>query len=155
MLNRIKQVLLGSGKSTAPEQAPHERLELATCVLLLEAARIDDEFTNDERRHILHAVRQRFELREEEAEELLEAAMEVRDESTDLFRFTAELNGRLTQQEKLAVLEEIWRIFYSDGTLDGHEDHLAHKLRNLLNLNHPQMIESKMKVLNELRGQPE
>ena len=44
------------------------------------------------------------------------------------------------------------RIFYSDKHLDGHEDHLAAKLRNLLNLSHPVMIEAKMRVLAEIRG---
>src|SRR5690606_16761152 len=50
------------------------------------------------------------------------------------------------------ILREVWRVIYADGTLDGHEDYLVHKLAKLLNLNHPMLIEAKMAVLREIRG---
>ena len=97
-------------------------------------------------------MRGRFDLSAEEATDLLDEAIDARDNSTDLFRFTREINEAYSPEEKLVILEEVWRIFYSDGTLDGHEDHLAHKLRDLLNLNQKQLIDVKMRVLKEIRG---
>lgn len=152
MIDRLKRVFLGDQQTDGGAGTERERLELATCVLLTEAARVDDDFSLEERQHILNVMKNRFALSDADAEALLAEAIEVREESTDLFRFTTELNAHLSTAEKMQVLEEIWRLFYSDGTLDGHEDHLAHKLRNLLNLNHPQMIETKMRVLTEIRG---
>lgn len=137
-----------------PDETRHsvEAVQLATCVILLEAASVDDNFTEDERRHILSVLGQRFDLAAEEAEDLLEMAEGARDESADLFQFTREINKAYSVDEKIQIVEEVWRIFYSDDELDGHEDHLARKLRNLLNLNHPTMIEAKMRVLAEIRG---
>lgn len=149
MLKRFAN-LFGGGSTTVPAET--NSIHLATCVLLLEAARADNDFSDDERRHILSVLRQRFELTPEEADELLEEAMTVHDESTSLHRFTREINGAFSVPEKVQIIEEIWRIFYADKYLDGHEDHLAAKLRNLLNLSHPVMIEAKMRVLAEVRG---
>jgi len=44
-------------------------------------------------------------------------------------------------------MEMIWRIVYADGHLNQHEDYLAHKISRLLRLSHPQLIETKLKVL--------
>lgn len=150
MLKRFAS-LFGGG-SSAPVTAAPDTVHLATCVLMLEAARADNDFSDEERRHILSVLRERFELTPEEAGELLEQAMTVHDESTSLHQFTREINTAFSVAEKVQIVEEIWRIFYADKYLDGHEDHLAAKLRNLLNLSHPVMIEAKMRVLTEIRG---
>ncbi|MBL7647211.1 MAG: TerB family tellurite resistance protein [Candidatus Hydrogenedentes bacterium] len=150
MLKRFAS-LFGGGPAEPLTAAP-DTVHMATCVLMLEAARADNDFSDDERRHILSVLRQRFELTPEEAEELLEQAMTVHDESTSLHQFTREINTAFSVAEKVRIVEEIWRIFYADKYLDGHEDHLAAKLRNLLNLSHPVMIDAKMRVLAEIRG---
>jgi len=150
MLKRFANLFATSAPATTAREP--EARHLATCVLLLEAARADNDFTDAERQHILEVLQQRFFLPEDEAAELLELGMDAHTDSTDLYRFTREINASFSLEDKIGVVEEIWRIFYSDGELDGHEDHLAAKLRNLLNLSHPVMIEAKMRVLREIRG---
>ena len=152
MLKRFAQILLKQPEDV-PEEEKGNRVALATCAVLLEAAHIDDEFTDVERKHILAVMQQRFNLTEEESERLMQEALGVWSESTDLWHFTHQVNQTFSTQEKIEIMEEVWRIFYSDGTLDGHEDQLAHKLSSLLNLNQPQLIEAKMKVLREIRGE--
>ncbi|MFM1918461.1 MAG: hypothetical protein RLZZ303_95 [Candidatus Hydrogenedentota bacterium] len=150
MLNRLTQFLVG-----APASAPRPAIcyRLATCVLLIEAASADDDFTEDEQKHIVETMKRRFALTDEEAEELLEAAHHAREASSDLWRFTNQINQSFSVAEKINVVEEAWRIFYTDGHLGGEEDHLAHRFGTLLNLNHPQLIEAKLKVLREIRGE--
>ena len=150
MLKRLAELFTGS--EPASEAPTVEAVQLATCVILLEAASIDNDFTDDERQHILSVLQERFELLPEEAEELLHMAAEARGESSGLHQFTREINDAYGVDEKVRIVEEVWRIFYSDNELDGHEDHLARKLSNLLNLNHPMMIDAKMRVLAEIRG---
>lgn len=149
MLKRFAS-LFGGGPA-APASTSPDGVHLATCVLLLEAARADNEFSDDERRHILNVLERRFNLAQDEATALLEMAMESHDKSTSLYEYTRKINTAFTVEEKVQIVEEIWRIFYADRKLDGHEDHLAAQLRNLLNLNHPTMIEAKMRVLAEIR----
>ena len=150
MLNWIAEIF--SPQTSPAPQSTQERIPLATCVVLLEAARADDEFTDEERAHILTTMQERFKLSESEAQDLLEQAQVASDQSSDLWHFTHIINEAFSPEDKILILEEVWRLFYSDGSLDGHEDHLAHQLQNLLNLNHKQLIQAKMTVLEEIRG---
>lgn len=151
MLKRFAELFGGS--ATAEEEHTVETGHLATCVILLEAACADDDYTEEERQHILSVLRQRFELSPDDAEELLEMAAHAREDSADIHRFTRKINDAYSVEEKVGIVEEVWRIFYSDSNLSGHEDHLARKLQLLLNLNHPTMIDAKMRVLGEIRGE--
>lgn len=129
-----------------------ERVRLAVCVLLLEVAGADNEFSPVECERIVGTLRDRFGLAQEEAESLIRDAQERRDGSSDVWKFTNQINQGCSVGEKVRTIEEIWRVIYSDGALDGHEDYLVHKLARLLNLTHPQLITAKMRVLGELRG---
>lgn len=150
MLKRFAEILLGERGDSAQVSSP-VKLPLATCVVLLEAACADESFSREERRHILEVLVDRFDLTKDEASEMLEEATRASEHSVGLHRFTRAVNEGFTPAEKRDLIEEVWRIFYSDGTLTGHEDHLAHQLGKLLNLNHPQLIDAKMKVLEAVR----
>jgi uncharacterized tellurite resistance protein B-like protein len=149
MLSRFANIF-----NPTPHAAPDRtmRMSLATCVLLLEAARADEVVTDAERRQILSVMQTRFGLAPLESEELLREAMSAREESSDLWKFTRAINDGYSHQEKIEVVEEVWRVLLSDDDLHGLEDHLVHKLQSLLNLNHPQLIEAKMRVLEERRS---
>jgi len=134
------------------ETLPHDALQVATCVLLLEVASADDEFHDDERDHIVETMQKRFDLAPEDAHELIEYAHHARQHSSDLWKFTNHINKNCTKDEKLQILSEVWRVIFIDGTLDGHEDYIIHKFARLLNLNHPQLIETKLAVLEEFRN---
>lgn len=150
MLKKLSALF--SGGAPATEARGVDEVQLATCVVLVEAACADDNFTDTERDHILGVMGDRFALSREDAQELLDLATAAREDSSDLYRFTRTINDAFSVVEKIQIVEEVWRIFYSDQELDGHEDHLARKLQHLLNLNHPTMIEAKMRVLGELKS---
>lgn len=124
-----------------------EDLRVATCALFLEIANIDDEFSNDERDRILDIIQSEYALSQEHALELARRAMSELEGSIDLWRFTTLINDNYTEDEKLRVVELLWRVVYADGKLDKHEDYLVHKLAKLLRLTHKQMIAAKLQVL--------
>jgi uncharacterized tellurite resistance protein B-like protein len=110
-------------------------------------ARIDGEFSDTERDHIIQALKKDYELADDYIDGLLEASEEELKGSIDLWRFTNLINQNYTLEEKIQVIEMTWRLAYADGNLDKHEDYLAHKLANLLRLNHKQLIEAKLRVI--------
>ena len=147
MLERLKNVFARVPEATPATNA--DRLRIATCVVLMEVARADDEFSAVERERIVAALRQRFALSEAEAQELIETSAGARSNHHDLWHFTHTINEASSPDEKRQIIEEVWRVIYADKTLDAHEDYLVHKLAKLLNLNHPQLIEAKMAVKGE------
>lgn len=152
MLARIREIFIGTATAEETEQSHEERVQIATCVLMLEAATADSEYSEEESVHMLQTLRTRYRLSKDDAEELMEVARQRRDDSFDLWQFTNQININCTIDEKLEIIEEIWRVVYADGRLDGHEDYLMHKFRKLMNLTHKQLIDAKMTVLDETRG---
>ena len=134
------------GSDTGKEgEAPHD-IRIATCALFLEMSCIDGEFSDSEREYVVSILKRDFGLSDEHADALLEAAHGELKESIDLWRFTNLINQNYSLDEKLRIIETIWRIAYTDGRLDKHEDYLVHKLAKLLRLNHKQLIDAKLRA---------
>ena len=57
------------------------------------------------------------------------------------------ISQNYTEVEKVRVVELLWKLIYSDGKLDQHEDYLVHRLASLLGLHHKQLIAAKLKAL--------
>jgi uncharacterized tellurite resistance protein B-like protein len=74
-----------------------------------------------------------------------------RRQSHDLFQFAKEINAHFSREEKLEIMDTLWRIIYADGVLDKYEDALIRQLATLLRLTHREMIEAKVAVLDELQ----
>ena len=133
-------------KTAIKEEDRAERIQVATCALLLEVANSDDEFSDIERDNIVQILERDFELSDEYAKELMELSDKEREESIDLWQFTNLVNEHYSIEEKIKIIEMVWKVIYADGKLDKYEDHLAHKLSNLLKLTHKQLIDAKLKV---------
>jgi uncharacterized tellurite resistance protein B-like protein len=126
-----------------------ERLQIATCVLLVEAAKTDEEFSAAEEDIITGILQKEFQLSQEAVKDLMDIAHAEREESVDVYEFTRLINEHYSRQEKMKIMEYIWRVIYADARLDKYEDYLAHKLGKLLRLHHHEMIDAKLTVLAE------
>ncbi len=154
MLLRLKKMLLReeTGDPGSEERAKRERIQVATCVILLEVARSNDDFSRVEKTTVAAILKGRFELSDEAVEDLLEVARKSREESVDLWEFTNLVNERYSRDEKREILEAAWKVIYADDKLDMYEDHFVHKLAKLLRLEHRDLIAAKLKVKGERRG---
>lgn len=145
MLKKLVDLLYGN----AVQEEPQRQLQRAACVLLLEVAHADNLLREDELAEVNRSIMTRFGLNAEEALDLIKESEAVREGSHDLWQFARTINESLSVEEKTGLLEDIWRVVYADGRLQSHEDHLAHKLMDLLRLNHQQFIAAKLKILAE------
>jgi len=148
VLDRLQKFFSESIAPAEPEDDAH-RLRVATCVLLLEAAQADDEFSEAERATIGVIVGERFQLGEGEAAALLAMAQEELEAAGDLYQFTRLIDDSFTRARKLAILELLWRVVYSDGVLEAHEDALMHRMGKMLGIRHEELMALKIRVKNE------
>ncbi|HDQ92511.1 MAG TPA: TerB family tellurite resistance protein [Synergistetes bacterium] len=126
-------------------------VRVAACALLLEMAHVDGEFDDDEREKIVAILKGHFGLTDEDADEIMQTARAELEGSIDLWRFTHLINENYSVEEKIHIIELVWKVAFTDTRLDKHEDHLAHRMAELLNLNHKQLIDAKLKVKDSLR----
>ena len=150
MFNRIMSLL--QTDSSPAEQGRFERVQVATCALLLEVAHSDGHYKSVEAKIVHELLANTFKLPPAAVAELIDYSHQHRQESTDLFQFAREINAHFNREEKADVMEGIWRVIYADGTLDKFEDALARQLATLLRLDHQDVIERKLKVLDEIRN---
>jgi uncharacterized tellurite resistance protein B-like protein len=122
-------------------------VNVATCALLLEIAQIDGEFSNEEKENIIEILKKEYQLSDDYIQEITKIAKQELKESHDLWKFTNLINNYYDQAEKIRIIEIIWKVVYSDGNLDKHEDYLVHKLSRLLNLRHSELINAKLKAI--------
>jgi len=132
--------------ATAPEQKDFERIQIATCVILLEVATSDDEISTEEKATISEILMQKFKLPGDAIDELLELATEKREASVGLWQFTNLINETFSREEKMKIMESAWEVIYADEKLDKYEDYLIRRLSKLLRLHHEEMIAAKLKV---------
>ena len=83
---------------------------------------------------------------------LLAAAEQARWESGDLYQFARQINDSFPLPRKLAIVELLWEVVYSDGTLEAHEDALMHKMGNLLGIRLEDLMALKRKVRGRMPG---
>ena len=123
---------------------------LALTVLLLEAAHADGECSKQEKEHLVDTLVTEFGISRQEVDTLLAERDKQDREYVSLFRYTRFINQNFTEAQKINIMESVWRIILLDDHLEAHEDHFAHKLSNLLNLGHDQLIDAKLKAKKQL-----
>lgn len=133
-----------SGKATS------NRLQVATAALLVEVAKADGNFSDDERIRIIDLMKREFNLSDDCVNELLELSEQKVKDSISVYEFTSVINETFSQAEKLDLLKNLWRIIYEDGKLDSHEDRLIKIIGSTMNIEHKDIIAAKLFVKQEL-----
>ena len=135
MLDAIKSFFGAKMEPVSPEEEVGEAdVRLAACALLIEIAYADDEFTEDEKQHLLSAVRRQYGLDEGEAEQLIGLAERARADAVDLWQFTKLIKRNYSLGQKMVLVEVMWGLVYSDGELSTHEESLMRRVCHLLDL---------------------
>jgi uncharacterized tellurite resistance protein B-like protein len=135
----------------APAADETHSIQLATAALLIEVARIDSASTEGERAAVLHAVREKFGIPGAEAAALIELAEAEVSQAHDYFQFTSLVNRHFSAEQKLRIIELMWRVAYADAELSAHENHLMRKIGDLLHIPHGDYIAAKMRAREPAR----
>jgi len=150
MFDLVKKMMAGKGGEKRIPGENGQDIKIVLCVLLLEAAHSDGECSDEEMDHLIATLTDQFGVARKDIDTLVEAGYKERDNAIDLFRFTRYLNNNYSKQEKIEVMESVWRVIHTDGRLEAHEDQFAHKLANLLRLTHKELINAKIAARQQL-----
>ena len=118
--------------------------------LLIHAAKIDENYTEIEKKIIKKAIIDLNEISPDEAEKMLELAEKKEKESNQIIEFTREAK-KYPMEFRLKIIEIIWKIVYSDGTNDNYESDLIRRICGLLYISDKDNGIIKMKVQNFYR----
>ena len=147
MIDIIKQFFGNNHQADQGDVSSGHDLQVATCALFLEIGRIDEKFTPAELDAVLSILKEKYGLSQEHADALIQEADRALENSVDYWQFANLINRNYSVEERIGIVETLWRIVFVDGKMDSYEHYLMNKLGKLLRLTHEQLIDAKMRVL--------
>ena len=118
--------------------------------LLIHAAKIDENYTDIEKKIITKSLIDLFNISSDKAEKLLVDAEKKEQESNQIVEFTKEIK-KYTMESRIKIIEVIWKIVYSDGTSDIYESNLIRRICGLLYISDKDNGIIKNKVQNLIK----
>lgn len=108
------------------------QLQLAVAVLVHEARRADWAEGGEESHAGVHALMDLFGLERGAAVELLAHGRERAQQLTSFYAPVSTVKREYPLEERIRLVEHLWRISFADGQLNLYEDHYVRKIAHLL-----------------------
>lgn len=112
------------------KESEQHQLRMAVAGLLHEMMRVDLKVRPEESARAIAALTEMFGLSESEGKMLLEEAGAHR--FTSYFGPVSIIKRLLSTGQRVALIEQLWRVAFADSELDVYEDHFVRKIAHLL-----------------------
>lgn len=117
----------------APDRSlPDADARLALSALLVRVARADGDYAPEEIHKIDRILMSRFVLSPHEVIVLRKDAEVLESEAPDTVRFTRAIKDAVPYDERVSVIEALWKVALIDGARDESEDALVRMVSGLL-----------------------
>ena len=117
---------------------------MAVACLLIHSARIDENYTDKEKKIIKDAIIE-MGANAKEIDEIIQVAEEKEKDTNQILDFTREIKN-INEEDKKIIIEALWDIIYSDEDADMYETNLMRRLSGLLYLDPKVVGDIKEKV---------
>ena len=121
---------------------------IAIASLLIHSAKIDENFTNKEKKIIKDALIE-MGANINNIDKIIDEAEDKEKDSNQILSFTKEIKN-INEEKKKLIIEALWNIIYSDKNADIYETNLMRRLSGLLYLNVRVVGDIKEKVKKKL-----
>ena len=116
--------------------------------LLIHAARIDENYSEIEKKIIKRTLIE-IGANTENVENILVKAKKIEENSNQILDFTKEVKN-MSEQNKIKIIETLWKIIYSNNEADIYETSLMRRLTGLLYIDNKVMGDIKEKIKREI-----
>ena len=120
---------------------------IAVASLLIHLAKIDENFTDKEKKIIKNALIE-MGAEVEKIDEIIEESEKREKDSNQILDFTREIKN-INDDKKKLIIEALWNIIYSDKNADMYEANLMRRLSGLLYLDNRVVGDIKEKVMKK------
>ena len=115
--------------------------------LLIHAAKIDQNYS-DKEKYIIESTLLELGAKKEKLKPLISEAIENENNSVQILDFTKEVKN-MNENEKIKIIETLWRIIYSNKDADIYETNLMRRLAGLLYVDSKIMGDIKDRIEKE------
>ena len=115
-----------------------------TCALLIHAAKIDQNYTENEE-EIIKKTLLELGAKKETITQTIKNAKSIEENSNQILDFTKEVKN-LSEADKIKIIEALWSIIYSNNEADVYETNLMRRLAGLLYIDSSTMGDIKDRI---------
>tara|TARA_B100001057_G_scaffold40764_1_gene36593 strand:- start:119 stop:529 length:411 start_codon:yes stop_codon:yes gene_type:complete len=116
--------------------------------LLIHAAKIDENYSAIEEEIIKKALLE-IGADDENVKKIITSGKKIEEDSNQILDFTKEVKN-MTAENKIKIIETLWRIIYSNNNADMYETNLMRRLTGLLYIDNKLMGDIKEKIKREI-----
>ena len=117
---------------------------IKVCALLIHAAKIDENYTLKEE-EIIKKTLLSFKVNSNDLDEIILEAKKIEENSNQILSFTKEVKN-ISEQDKIRIIESLWKIIYSNNQADIYETNLMRRLGGLLYIDSKTMGDIKERI---------
>ncbi len=139
----FKKFFPSSSGSHDDNRSDDDQLQLATCILLIEVSKSDDDYDVDEQKKIKSLLQKKFEMSKDEIENIYALCDKEHDRMTSLFEWTDIINKECNYEQKCIIIGFMWDIAFIDSKIDKYEDLTIRKVSDLIHVKHKDFISLK------------
>ena len=116
--------------------------------LLIHAAKIDENYSLIEEK-IIQKTLLEIGASNENLKEIMINGKKIEENSNQILEFTKEVKN-MTEENKIKIIETLWKIIYSNNEADIYESNLMRRLTGLLYIDSKLMGDIKEKIKKEI-----
>ena len=142
-MNLLDKLFKKSSESESNDDLDTHQLQLATCILLIEVSKSDDDYDKVEQEKIISLIKDKFSLTDNEIEEVFSISNDRHNKMISLFEWTDIINKECSYDQKLVIIGFMWDIAFIDSKIDKYEDYTIRKVCDLIYVKHKDFINLK------------
>ena len=123
-------------------------MELTAAVLAYEIARSDGEISNDELSLLMQEIEKISNKVGRDAKEILNMVEIYSKDSVSFHDFIEDINKRYSKEDKISLLNFMWKTAYADGKLDVDEERLVRRVADLIRIKDIEVLKIKNDAKN-------
>ncbi len=148
MFKRITAFFESTMSVTVADKAYNDdhKKQMAAAALFIEVLKSDFEYLDEEWTTVESSLRELFDLSNDEIFQITALAEEEVNSAVSLRSFTHCINENYSNEEKLRIVEMLWRITLADGVINKYENHIMRKIGALLYIPHKDYVRAKQQA---------
>ena len=91
------------------------KIDLICAALMIEVMDSDHQLDDREHEEFLRVLQEQYKVSEEDLHDISALAQEEARQATSLYEFTRLINDEYDYQQKVSLIENMWRIAFSDS----------------------------------------
>jgi len=128
MLNEILTALKNGPQAPQPTSIHGNVTQIAAAALLVEAARLDRDFDESERKTISGLIQTHFHVSSEEADTILTEAERQQKSTFEDWTFTKAVNQGFNADQRKELVHALWQVAYADGSVHTFENAMIERV---------------------------